>query len=85
MTKIYFVCLEQVSYNTEPESHLQRLLRHGITATGSGNAADGGDDTTALLLDHMCKPLSALVEARMKNIPTAPGSDWRMLPNKQVR
>ena len=47
---------------------------------GSGTSSE-----TPLLLDHMCKPLSQLVEARMKHIPTAPGSDWRLLPNISVR
>ncbi len=31
--------------------------------------------------DHVCKEMSALVEARMEFIPTLPGSDWRDLPN----
>lgn len=29
--------------------------------------------------------MSALVEARMRHIPLAPGSDWRDLPNIEVR
>lgn len=29
--------------------------------------------------------MSALVEARMRHIPLAPGSDWRDLPNMEVR
>lgn len=29
--------------------------------------------------------MSALVEGRMRHIPLAPGSDWRDLPNLEVR
>lgn len=29
--------------------------------------------------------MSALVEGRMRHIPLAPGSDWRDLPNIEVR
>lgn len=29
--------------------------------------------------------MSTLVHARMQNIPLAPGSDWRDLPNIEVR
>lgn len=29
--------------------------------------------------------MSALVEGRMRHIPLAPGSDWRDLPNLDVR
>ncbi|KAF2360331.1 S-adenosyl-L-methionine-dependent methyltransferase [Trinorchestia longiramus] len=63
---------EKVPYCTEPESHLQQLLR-------------GRSNSEQLLLDHICKAMSELVAARMQHIPTAPGSDWRMLPNKPVR
>ena len=38
-----------------------------------------------VLRDHVCKDMSALVEARMRYIPTKPGSDWRDLPNIEVR
>lgn len=31
------------------------------------------------------KDMSALVEGRMRHIPLAPGSDWRDLPNIEVR
>ena len=65
----------QVSYGSGAESHLQRLLR----------GVDGDGETVAVLRDHVCKQMSALVEARMRHIPTAPGSDWRMLPNSPVR
>lgn len=29
--------------------------------------------------------MSALVEARMRHVPLAPGSDWRDLPNLEIR
>ena len=32
-----------------------------------------------------CQDMSALVEGRMRHIPLAPGSDWRDLPNMEVR
>lgn len=36
--------------------------------------------------DHLCpQDMSALVEGRMRHIPLAPGSDWRDLPNIEVR
>lgn len=38
-----------------------------------------------VLLDHVCKDLGALVEARMAHIPVTPGSDWRDLPNIQLK
>ena len=34
-----------------------------------------------MLRDHVCKEMSTLVEARIAQIPTAVGSDWRDLPN----
>ena len=38
-----------------------------------------------MLRDHICKEMSALTAARMRHIPTEPGSDWRDLPNVVVR
>ena len=38
-----------------------------------------------LLLDHICKDLGALVEARMAHIPISAGSDWRDLPNIEIK
>lgn len=38
-----------------------------------------------MLRDHVCKEMQPLVEARMSQIPTASGSDWRDLPNIEVR
>ncbi|KAJ8680875.1 hypothetical protein QAD02_016662 [Eretmocerus hayati] len=56
-----------MSYGSEPLSHFQRKMRAG--------------SRDALLMDHVCKDLGALVEARMAHIPTVTGSDWRDLPN----
>ena len=65
---------ERVSYTIAPESHFQRLIR------GCHSSSEA-----SILQDHMCKNLSNLVEARMRHIPTDPGSDWRKLPNISVR
>ena len=54
------------SYKGEAISHFQRSIRKG----------------SDVLRAHVTKPMSALVEARFRLIPTAPGSDWRDLPNK---
>ena len=54
------------SYKGEAISHFQKMIRKG----------------SDVLRDHVTKPMSALVEARFRLIPTAPGSDWRDLPNK---
>eukprot|EP00795_Rhopilema_esculentum_P006330 gene6330-11763_t len=51
---------------TEPQSHFQRKMR-------------AHEDQ--MLRDHICKEMSALTAARMRHIPTEPGSDWRDLPN----
>merc|ERR1712241_1463006 len=58
----------EMSYSKDPESHFQKKIR--------------GDQQ--VLRDHICKDMSALVEARMERIPVAPGSDWRDLPNSIV-
>merc|ERR1712241_160673 len=58
----------EMSYSKDPESHFQKKIR--------------GDQQ--VLRDHICKDMSALVEARMDRIPVAPGSDWRDLPNSIV-
>ena len=44
-----------------------------------------GNQYQPILRDHICKEMSALVHARMQHIPLAPGSDWRDLPNMEVR
>ncbi|MEQ2179091.1 hypothetical protein GOODEAATRI_021063, partial [Goodea atripinnis] len=61
----------EISYNGEPQSWFQRQIR--------------GTQYQPILRDHICKDMSALVEARMRHIPLAPGSDWRDLPNIEVR
>ncbi|XP_006875222.1 PREDICTED: DNA (cytosine-5)-methyltransferase 1 [Chrysochloris asiatica] len=61
----------EISYNGEPQSWFQRQLR--------------GTQYQPILRDHICKDMSALVAARMRHIPLAPGSDWRDLPNIEVR
>uniref|UniRef100_A0A3P8WZJ4 DNA (cytosine-5)-methyltransferase n=1 Tax=Cynoglossus semilaevis TaxID=244447 RepID=A0A3P8WZJ4_CYNSE len=61
----------EISYNGEPQSWFQRQMR--------------GTQYQPILRDHICKDMSALVEARMRHIPLAPGSDWRDLPNMEVR
>ena len=38
-----------------------------------------------VLKDHICKDMNPLVHVRMQHIPLAPGSDWRDLPNIEVR
>ena len=60
----------EMAYQSEPQSHFQRLIRR---------------NQQAMLLDHICKDMSALVEGRMSRIPLAPGSDWRDLPNHIVK
>ncbi|XP_047387721.1 DNA (cytosine-5)-methyltransferase 1 isoform X2 [Sciurus carolinensis] len=62
---------QEISYNGEPQSWFQRQLR--------------GSHYQPILRDHICKDMSALVAARMRHIPLAPGSDWRDLPNIEVR
>ncbi|RZF31854.1 hypothetical protein LSTR_LSTR009501 [Laodelphax striatellus] len=61
----------EISYNLDPQSHFQRLIR--------------GDQYQPVLTDHICKEMSPLVVARMAQIPTKPGSDWRDLPNIEVK
>nr|XP_044998523.1 DNA (cytosine-5)-methyltransferase 1 isoform X2 [Jaculus jaculus] len=63
--------LPEISYNGEPQSWFQRQLR--------------GSHYQPILRDHICKDMSPLVAARMRHIPLAPGSDWRDLPNIEVR
>ncbi|KAK3733077.1 hypothetical protein QZH41_008420, partial [Actinostola sp. cb2023] len=61
----------EIPYNGEAISHFQRQIR--------------GNQHQPVLRDHICKEMSALVAARMRHIPLAPGSDWRDLPNIEVR
>ncbi|KAJ8922234.1 hypothetical protein NQ315_004171 [Exocentrus adspersus] len=61
----------EMSYDGDTVSHFQKLMR--------------GSDETGLLKDHICKEMSAIVEARISQIPTYPGADWRDLPNISVK
>ncbi|XP_067952062.1 DNA (cytosine-5)-methyltransferase PliMCI-like [Watersipora subatra] len=61
--------LSSISYDGSAGSHFQRQIR-------------GGQEK---LIDHVCKEMNPLVAARMSYIPTLPGSDWRLLPNIEVR
>ncbi|ESN92163.1 hypothetical protein HELRODRAFT_116156 [Helobdella robusta] len=65
----------ETGYGGEPVSHFQKMSRRKI----------GENSYTTLLQDHVCKEMSALVLARMQHIPLAPGSDWRDLPNLEIR
>jgi len=60
---------QEMSY-LEPLTHFQRKIR---------------SPEDQILRDHICKEMSALTAARMRHIPTGPGSDWRDLPNIIVR
>ncbi|KAH9507553.1 DNA (cytosine-5)-methyltransferase 1 [Bulinus truncatus] len=62
---------EEISYKGDPQTHFQRLIR--------------GNQHQALLRDHICKEMSPLVAVRMMHIPLTPGSDWRDLPNLELR
>lgn len=61
----------EMPYDGDAVSHFQKLMR--------------GIDETDLVRDHICKEMSAIVEARMSQIPTYPGADWRDLPNITVK
>jgi len=56
----------EISYGGEAVSHFQKKIRKG----------------SEVLRDHVTKNMAPLIEARFELIPTAPGSDWRDLPNK---
>jgi len=62
---------DEISYNGDAISHFQRQMR--------------GSQYQPVLRDHICKEMNPLVAVRMRYIPTAPGSDWRDLPNSIVR
>ena len=40
-----------------------------------------GNQYQPVLRDHICKEMAPLVEARISQVPTSVGSDWRDLPN----
>ncbi|XP_071643809.1 DNA methyltransferase 1a [Temnothorax longispinosus] len=63
--------VEEMSYGGEPLTHFQRKMR--------------GKPYRSILIDHICKEMSPLVEARMSLIPTTIGADWRDLPNIVMR
>ncbi|KAH0821219.1 hypothetical protein GEV33_001572 [Tenebrio molitor] len=44
-----------------------------------------GNDPNKPLVDHICKEMAPIVEARISQIPEIPGSDWRDLPNISVK
>jgi len=56
----------EISYGGEARSNFQKKIRRG----------------SEVLRDHCTKNMAPLIEARFELIPTAPGSDWRDLPNK---
>lgn len=60
----------EIEYGSAPETHFQRMVR--------------SRDVSAKLRDHICKTMAPLVQERICRIPTAPGSDWRDLPNVSV-
>ncbi|XP_041979201.1 DNA (cytosine-5)-methyltransferase PliMCI-like [Aricia agestis] len=60
----------EIEYASMAETHFQRLVR--------------SRDESVKLRDHVCKNMAPLIQARIARIPTAPGSDWRDLPNISV-
>lgn len=62
--------LAEIPYDGEALTHFQRKMRKG-----------GG----LVVVDHVCKEMSPLVEARIAHIPQSPGADWRDLPNACVQ
>lgn len=61
----------EISYKGDALTHFQRLVR--------------SQQMQPVLRDHICKEMSPLVAARMMHIPLVPGSDWRDLPNLELR
>ncbi|GFN82629.1 DNA (cytosine-5)-methyltransferase [Plakobranchus ocellatus] len=62
---------DEISYKGDAQTHFQRMVR--------------SQQLQPVLRDHICKEMSPLVAARMMHIPLAPGSDWRDLPNLELR
>lgn len=62
---------DEISYGGDAISHFQRQIR--------------GSQYQPVLRDHICKEMNPIVAVRMRYIPLAPGSDWRDLPNIEVR
>jgi len=67
-------CDEEIPYKSKPITHLQKLLRYPHDRY-----------TDSVLTDHICKDMSPLVQARIELIPVGEGSDWRDLPNIEVK
>ncbi|VVC38862.1 DNA (cytosine-5)-methyltransferase 1-like,Bromo adjacent homology (BAH) domain,DNA (cytosine-5)- [Cinara cedri] len=65
---------EAIPYKHKPITHTQRLLRYPKNSFAE-----------SILTDHICKDMAPLVQARIELIPTRDGSDWRDLPNKEVK
>ncbi|KAK5638240.1 hypothetical protein RI129_012535 [Pyrocoelia pectoralis] len=63
--------VKEMPYDSEANSHFQRMMR--------------GCDPNGLVIDHICKEMAPIVEARMARIPIFSGADWRDLPNIQIR
>lgn len=66
---------EAMLYKNKPITHFQRLMR---------SLSNSFSDSIMVLVDHICKDMSPLVQARIELIPIYEGSDWRDLPNKKV-
>ncbi|XP_050436702.1 DNA (cytosine-5)-methyltransferase PliMCI-like [Adelges cooleyi] len=65
---------ERITYKSRPLTHMQKLLRF-----------PNHRFSESVLIDHICKDMSPLVQARMELIPLGEGSDWRDLPNIEVK
>ncbi|XP_046982569.1 DNA (cytosine-5)-methyltransferase 1-like [Schistocerca americana] len=61
----------EIHYKKRPLTHFQHLVH--------------GNEKQKILRDHICKKLNPLNEARVANIPTNAGADWRDLPNIAIR
>ncbi|KAI5727206.1 hypothetical protein M8J76_016131 [Diaphorina citri] len=64
--------MEELPYKENALSHFQREMRKHV-------------EKPTIISDHICKDMAPLVQARIKHIPTGEGSDWRDLPNIEVR
>lgn len=58
---------KEMPHDSDASSHFQRMMR--------------GKDHSGIVIDHICKEMAPLVEARMLQIPVSSGADWRDLPN----
>ena len=64
---------KQEAYEGDPQSNFQQWM------CGSDS------EPSSILRDYNCKDMAPLVEARIAFIPSKPGSDWRDLPNTEIR